>query len=126
MPSETKLSPSEQLLQMASGYVIARCLYCAAKLNVADLLSEGPRSTSELAAATHTHPDALYRLLRALAMHGIFTEITPRVFALSPLAQVLRNDAPDSIRAMILFLGIPCTSRVRAIGVQPSHRPASL
>lgn len=90
---------------MAFGYVVSRCVYCVAKLGIADLLREGPRSAVDLAAATSTNADALYRTLRALASTGMFIETEPRVFALTPLAEPLRSDAPDSIRAMVLFVG---------------------
>ena len=90
---------------MAFGYAVSRCVYYAAKLGIADLLAPGSRSAADLAAATKTNEDALYRTLRAMASTGMFTEIEPRVFALTPLAEPLRSDAADSIRAMVLFLG---------------------
>ena len=108
------MPPSAQVLQMAFGYVISRCVYCAAHLGIADLLRESPRSAADLAAATGTNPDALYRMLRALASTGIFTENESQVFALTPLAQPLRSDVPDSIRAMVLFLGDHMHSSVYA------------
>lgn len=96
---------SAKVLEMAFGYAISRCVYCIAKLGIADLLRDGPRSAEELAAATHTNADALQRTLRALASVGMFTEVKPREFALTPLAGPLRSDAPDSILSMVLFLG---------------------
>ena len=41
-----------------------------------DRLAGGSRSSDELAAATDTHSDALYRLLRALAAAGVLHERT--------------------------------------------------
>ena len=90
---------------MAFGYVVSRLVYCAAKLGIADLLREGPKSAANLAAATNTNEDALFRALRALAGAGMFMETEPRVFALTPLARPLCSDAPDSIRSMVLFVG---------------------
>lgn len=99
---------------MGFGYALARCVYCAARLGIADLLRDGPKSAADLAAATHTHRDALYRTLRALASAGVFEETEPGVFILTPLAEPLCADAADSIRAMILFLGDHMHAKVYA------------
>lgn len=52
----------------------------------------------ELAAVTGTHAPALQRALRALAGKGIFTEVEPGWFGLTPLAEPLRSDHPLSLR----------------------------
>lgn len=67
-------------------------------LGIADLLADGPRSADELAQATNTHALTLYRLLRYAAMHGVFSEVQPRQFALTPMAQFLRSDHAASVR----------------------------
>ena len=64
----------DQLARLVSGYWYTQTVYVAAKLGIADLLKDGPRSAQELAEATGTSPRALYRLLRALASIGIFAE----------------------------------------------------
>lgn len=40
------------LFQMAASYWVSQAIYVAAKLGIADLLTEGPKSSGELAAAT--------------------------------------------------------------------------
>ena len=82
----------------------ARCLQAAAEFNIADHLKDGPRSTQELAALTRTHEPSLYRLLRALASEGFFSEVGPRLFANTALSTYLRSDVPGSLHAMALFL----------------------
>lgn len=94
-----------QLLQMIFGSIVTQMIAVAAKLNLADLLSDGARPVDELAAATHTHPPSLYRLLRALASVGIFAETEPRHFTLTPLAGLLQSNAPNSLRGFALLLG---------------------
>jgi hypothetical protein len=47
----------------------------AAVLRIADLLADGPRSTTELAVAADADPDGLDRLLRLLAGRGIFVAV---------------------------------------------------
>ena len=68
----TDASPHEQLDGMITGYWISQAIYAAAKFDVAEHLKGGPKSVEELAEATSTNPNALYRLLRALASVGIF------------------------------------------------------
>ena len=51
------------------------------------------------------HGDALYRLLRALACVGIFAEDEEGRFSLTPLADQLRTDIPDSQRAIAIMMG---------------------
>ena len=53
--SPSTLPPQLVLYQLGIGHYISRALYLAAKLGIADLLKDGPRAGSELAAATHTH-----------------------------------------------------------------------
>ena len=90
--------PSVQLQYLMSGHWIAQAIGVAAKLGIADRLIDGARSTNELAQETGAHPRALYRLLRALASVGVFTEIEPERFALTPMAEALRGDKPASLR----------------------------
>ncbi len=96
------LPPPAILLQMMTGYQRAQAVYIAAKLGVADLLADGPRPVEELAAATQSHTSSLYRLLRALASIGVFTETNSRTFALTPMAELLRTGTPDSMRSLAI------------------------
>ena len=96
----TETSPGQQLDQMITGYWTSQAIYAAAKFGIADLLKDGPRSIDELAEASSTNTDALYRLLRALASIGIFSENSPKEFSLTPLAEPLRSDVDGSKRAL--------------------------
>ncbi len=98
-------STHQQLDQMITGYWISQAIYAAAKFGIADHLQDGPKSVAELATATSTNPDALYRLLRALASVGIFAEGDSRRFSLTPLAEPLRSDVAGSKRALALMSG---------------------
>jgi len=55
-----------------------------------------------LAAISECHAPSVYRLLRALASVGVFTETSPGCFGLTPLAGLLRAAAPDSMRALAM------------------------
>jgi hypothetical protein len=90
---------------LINGYRVTQLLYVAVKLGIADLLADGPQTMEELAATTDAQADALYRALRALASFGVFREVAPRRFALTPLAELLRTDHPYSLCAAILVQG---------------------
>ena len=80
--------------------VLARAVCTIAEMGLPDMVDRGSGKTvSELAAATGCQERSLYRTLRFLASHGFFTETVPRRFGLTPLAEALRSDAPDSYRA---------------------------
>jgi hypothetical protein len=98
-------SPAGQLLHLISGYWVTQAIYVAAELGIADLLGRKGRSVDELASATQTHAGALYRVLRALASVGVFAEVSPRAFALTPIGALLRSDMPGNLRAFSRFQG---------------------
>jgi len=94
--------PPMQMLQMITGFWTACCIYNAAKLNIAGHLAAAPKTTSQLAETTGSHAASLYRLLRALASVGIFSENEQGEFSNTPLSETLIDDVPGSMRAMTL------------------------
>ena len=92
---------TRQSLQMLiSGYQTSQMLHVAAKLRIADLLKDGPRTTADLAVAVGAHEDSLYRVMRTLASLGFFTESEGRRFQLNSAAEYLRSDAQGSLRTL--------------------------
>jgi hypothetical protein len=104
MTTPTSLPPQAILLQMLFGYAPARAISIVAELRIADLLAEGPKTAEELALTTKSHPRSLYRLLRACAGVVIFSEDSDKRFSLSPMAEFLRSDHPESLRAFAQML----------------------
>jgi len=96
-------TPEATLTEMILAYRLSQLIYVTARLGIADLLADGPRSSEELAALTGAHPKALYRVLRALASNGIFAETEDRAFALTPLAAPLRAGVAGSLRGVALM-----------------------
>jgi O-methyltransferase domain len=86
------------------GALVTRALGLAADLRVARALASGPRSHETLAREGGVDPDALYRVLRALASDGIFEEIEPGVFGNTPASEVLARDGWDDFAH--LFAGV--------------------
>lgn len=96
--------PLVRIYQIVTAYRFSRALYVAVELGIPDQLRDGAKSAEDLAAATQTNADALFRLLRALASVGIFAEAGPREFALTPLSEALRSDVAGSVRPLVLML----------------------
>jgi hypothetical protein len=100
------IPPSVAMLRMISSFRVSRAIYVAAKLGIADLLKDGPKSSDELARLTSTHSPSLYRVIRALASVGVFAEDEQGRFTLTPIAATLQSDAPGSLHAWaIMALG---------------------
>jgi SAM-dependent methyltransferase len=86
------------MMGLITGYWVSQAVGVVALLGVADQLGEGPRRSDDLARAVGADPGALYRVLRLLASLGVFAEVSPGSFMLTPLGETLRSDAPDSVR----------------------------
>ena len=97
--------PAEVLMQFALGYMATAALGSVAELDIAEKLRNGPKSIAVLAAESGVKDEPLYRVMRALASVGIFTESTPRTFALTPAAELLRRDAKSSMYFLVRWFG---------------------
>lgn len=91
-------------MQFITGRFISQSIGLIAELGIADLLADGPMNAADLAARTDVNADALYRLLRAVSMVGVFTETAPKTFALTPMSETLRSGVHGSMRDMVLWL----------------------
>jgi len=92
--------PNVVLWEMVHNFWFAAGLGVVAELGIADFLKEGPKNIRELADASGSNRDALYRVMRMLASQGIFREQDKGVFALTRLAEPLRE---DRIRYLLLI-----------------------
>jgi SAM-dependent methyltransferase len=101
------LPPHVQLIQMATSAWAARTVHAAAKLGLADQLTDGPRSAVELAGAVRAHAPSLHRLMRTLASLGILAEQKEQRYALTTLGAALKTNAPGSARSTVLTFGSP-------------------
>jgi hypothetical protein len=97
-----------QLIQMGTGFIVSRVVYVAAKLGLADLLADGPRTAAELAATTGSHERSLHRLMRTLSSLGVLVEEAGGKFRLTEMGETLKTGAPGSARATILAFGGWC------------------
>ena len=88
---------------MLAGRWVSTAIGTAAKFGIADHLESGPKSAQELAALTGTNEGALYRLLRATASLGVFTELEDGRFDQTPLWDPLRSSANPCLRNMAMM-----------------------
>jgi hypothetical protein len=105
MTDLSALEPAEYLRRLFDDVEFSFLVVVAAQLGVADLLASGPQSTADLAAATGVDAQSLRRVLRALASRGLFRDDGDQRFSLTPLAEPLRRDDAQSVRAQALWSG---------------------
>jgi hypothetical protein len=105
LPHTTDAPPSMQMLEMLYGALATQMISAAAKLGIADLVAEAPRPIDDLAAGSGADAGSLYRLLRALAGLGVFQEVAPRTFGLTPLAGTLRSGVKGSMKELAEDVG---------------------
>jgi hypothetical protein len=105
MKDDIRPSAPFALLDMILGTWTTQTLSTAAELEIADVLKSGPLSAGEVAERTKTHPDIMYRILRTLASLGVLEQSNDKRFALTEMGQLMRSDAPGSLRAMALMCG---------------------
>ncbi|PPS43420.1 methyltransferase [Chroococcidiopsis sp. TS-821] len=103
-PVAQGVPPQVKILQMMNAYRLAQSISVAAKLGIADLLTQ-PQSITALAQATATHEQSLYRLLRVLASFDIFTEDANGLFHLTPRGALLQSNISNSLRDYAIVVG---------------------
>src|SRR5438128_2837653 len=95
-----------RLVEISAGYWLPRALHVVADLGVADTLDQEPRSAVYLAKEVGTDADALDRVLRLLASHGVFHRRGGK-YVHNALSRALRSDHPHSMRAYVRLVGLP-------------------
>jgi len=98
------ISPPAQLWLLATSHFLPRCLHVVAELGVADHLGETPRPAEILARESDCDANALARMLRLLAVAGVF-EATPEGWRHTELSRLLRSAHPQSMRAFARMMG---------------------
>ena len=95
-----------RLVEISAGYWLPRALHVVADLAIADVLDQEPRSAADLAKEVGADADALDRVLRLLASHGVFDRRRGK-YVHNELSRALRSDHPQSMRAYVRLVGLP-------------------
>ncbi|MFI9051878.1 methyltransferase [Streptomyces sp. NPDC053427] len=101
----------EVLTRIAYGAMASHVVGAAARLGIAELIGDGERTADELAAECAAQPEAMARLLRALAGLGLLGEITPGRFTVTPAGALLRADGPQSLYSFVRMFTDPTLLR---------------
>ena len=103
--AKLNLQPHVQLLQLIYGFAASQSVYVAAKLGLADELSNGPRHSSEVAIALGQDAERTHRLMRGLAHYGVLAQDEDGRFRLTPTGAALQTYVPNSQRGQAIFCG---------------------
>lgn len=102
------------LFDMVHGVIRTAALGSAARLGIADLLAAGPLDAAEISSRTGTSRDAMHRMLRTLVSAGVFELDAEGRFANNRVSDLLRTDAPTSMRDIVASFGSPSSIRAYA------------
>jgi hypothetical protein len=91
-----------QMMQLMAGFQVSQALYVVAKLDLATILGDGPKTIDRLATETNADADALGRIIRFLATLGVFRTNGDQV-EITELGATLADDRPDSLRYGALY-----------------------
>jgi C-methyltransferase len=98
--------PHEIVWTLVNICVAARCIHLIAELGVADHIEDQPVSVDELASSCAVNPDALDRVLRLLAAHGVFDR-QDGTYRHTPASRLLQSDHPMTMRPFARMMGLP-------------------
>ena len=94
-----------KLFDLTQSHRITAVIYVAAKLGIAELLRNGPKSSSELAEATGADRQALGRLMVALTTVGICSRAGADCYSLTETGAALDGAAENSFKAWAILEG---------------------
>jgi hypothetical protein len=124
--ASSQTAPDAELVRLILGKNVSMAISVVAKLRVADLLADGPRTVADLAARAGAHAPSLYRVLRTLASVGVFAEQADGRFGLTPMGEYLRTGVKGSLRGLADYHGSDWTWRPwgHALETVRTGRPA--
>jgi hypothetical protein len=109
--TQSAADPQILLSQLLFGKQMTYCLSGVARLGVADHMDATPMPVEEIAARTGAHAPSLYRVMRMLASMGVFKEEPGKRFALTPAGELLKSNAPGTMRYFAIMFGDEWTTR---------------
>src|SRR5690349_1495667 len=93
--------PAAVVADLSRAHIAARCLHVIAECGAADAVGDAGASPAEIATHTGLDADALDRMLRLLAAHGIFVRTADGRYAHSAASRLLKTEEPGSLRAYV-------------------------
>jgi hypothetical protein len=105
LPSAETVSNPGHLLRLTDGLIAHLAVCAAARFGIADVLSDGPCDSGEIAARLMLDEQAVFRTLRYLSGHGVFRQTAPGVFVNNELSSCLQSGVRGSVRSILTFRG---------------------
>ena len=110
-----RMVPSDlAALQRTIGFAPAYAMRALAEHEIPEALARGPRTAADMAKEKGLDADALHRILRYAALHGLVKLDRKGRFRLSRTGHVLRADHPASVRPRLLYVTSPSTQQAWA------------
>ena len=94
-------TPAEFIMQIGTGMWLARALWGAARLKLADAIGDTPMTPSAIAFVCDANADSVARVLRTLSAFGVFAQTSEGRFAHNDVSRLLRSDHPESQRSFV-------------------------
>ncbi|MFI8392566.1 methyltransferase [Streptomyces sp. NPDC085540] len=101
----------ELVVRLAFGSMAAHTLRAAVRLEVVELIGDGPRTAAEVAEGAGTAHQPMTRLLRALTALGLLAEDTSDTFSVTPAGALLGRGHPDSLASFVRMFTDPAIVR---------------
>ena len=97
-------SSSEVLGDMIHGFLNTQMVCAAAKLGIADLLKDGPKSIEDISPTIAVNDQILFRIMRGLVVYGLLVQEEDGRFKLTEVGEYLRTDIPDSMHEQAMYM----------------------
>lgn len=120
-PESSDAAPQARLMELINAGWTTQAVAAACDLDLPDRLASGPRDAHGLALEAGADPDAVTRLLRALATLEVCDELAAGRFALGRLGHLLRRDHAHGLRHWALLNGGPLWTRWGALSRKVRH-----
>lgn len=111
IPGTEGMPPQAAVRLLVNIHTATQAIRTMAVIGLADHLAGGPRTVEELAAATATHAPTLARLARTLAGLGMCAHDGEGRIRLTPMGDLMRENAPGSMRPYALAIAGPHVMR---------------
>jgi len=97
------VNAGDRAFELVNGFRASQIVHAAVALRIPDLLADPPKSLDDISSATGIETDRIRRLLRALVVLGVVSEVGPASFANTELGDVFRDGVPGSRRPLAMM-----------------------
>lgn len=105
--AESVATPAKLVSDLSRAHIAARCLHVIADCGAADAVGPDGATPEHIAKHTGLTADALDRMLRLLATHGVFAHGPNGSYRHTPASELLRSDHSTSLRSYVRVAGMP-------------------